>query len=42
MQETAEPQITKMNLLLEQEIVPAQRKNIEYIYLQYQDKAYYK
>ncbi len=35
-------QITKMNLLLKDEITPAIRKNLKYIYLQYQDRAYYK
>lgn len=35
-------QITKMNALLEKEISPQERKKIQYIYLQYKDRAYYK
>ncbi len=35
-------QITKMNLLLKNQITPAIRKNLQYIYLQYTDRAYYK
>lgn len=35
-------QITKMNILLKDEIPLAARKDIQYIYLQYKDKAYYK
>ena len=35
-------QITKMNSLLTSEISPTERKNLQYIYLQYKDKAYYK
>lgn len=35
-------QIAKMNLLLENEIMPKERKNLQYIYLQYEDRAYYK
>lgn len=35
-------QITKMNSILENEITQSDRKNLQYIYLQYQDKAYYK
>jgi cell division septal protein FtsQ len=35
-------QITKLDLLLQQSILPGMRKNLQYIYLQYQDRAYYK
>ncbi|MSU60389.1 MAG: FtsQ-type POTRA domain-containing protein [Candidatus Staskawiczbacteria bacterium] len=35
-------QITKMNLLLKDQILPSARKNLEYIYLQYNDRAYYR
>ena len=35
-------QITKMNALLSGEITESERKNIEYVYLQYKDRAYYK
>lgn len=35
-------QITKLNALLEKEISPSERKKIQYIYLQYKDRAYYK
>ena len=35
-------QIMKMNALLNDEISLAARKNLEYIYLQYKDRAYYK
>lgn len=35
-------QITKMNALLKDQITPTARKNLEYIYLQYKDRAYYK
>lgn len=35
-------QIAKMNLLLRDEISLNDRKNLQYIYLQYKDKAYYK
>jgi len=35
-------QITKMNILLRDEIPVSVRKNIQYIYLQYKDRAYYK
>lgn len=35
-------QITEMNTLLKDEISPESRKNLEYIYLQYKDRAYYK
>lgn len=35
-------QITKMNSLLENEISVTERKNLQYIYLQYKDRAYYK
>lgn len=35
-------QIIKLNALLEKEISVGNRKNIEYIYLQYKDRAYYK
>ncbi len=35
-------QITKMNILLKDEIPVNTRKNIQYIYLQYKDRAYYK
>ncbi len=35
-------QIAKMNLLLKSEITPNERKNLQYLYLQYQDRAYYK
>ncbi len=35
-------QITKMNALLQSEISANGRKNLQYIYLQYKDKAYYK
>jgi len=34
--------ITKMNILLKDEIPANTRKNIQYIYLQYKDRAYYK
>ena len=34
--------ITKMNILLRDEIPIKDRKNIQYIYLQYKDRAYYK
>ncbi|OGZ66744.1 MAG: hypothetical protein A3D34_00525 [Candidatus Staskawiczbacteria bacterium RIFCSPHIGHO2_02_FULL_33_16] len=37
-----EGQIAKMNALLKDEITVNTRKNIEYIYLQYKDRAYYK
>jgi len=35
-------QITKMNLMLKDQITPNARKNLQYIYLQYKDRAYYK
>lgn len=35
-------QITKMKALLQDEIPVTARKNIQYIYLQYKDRAYYK
>ena len=35
-------QITKMNILLKDQITPTTRKNLQYIYLQYKDRAYYK
>ena len=35
-------QITKMNVLLNDEIPPNIRKNLQYIYLQYKGRAYYK
>lgn len=35
-------QIIKMNALLQTEIQPNTRKNLQYIYLQYKDRAYYK
>ncbi|MEK7664068.1 MAG: FtsQ-type POTRA domain-containing protein [Patescibacteria group bacterium] len=35
-------QITKMNSLLENEITESERKTLNYIYLQYKDRAYYK
>lgn len=35
-------QITKMNALLKDQITPAARKNLQYIYLQYSDRAYYR
>ncbi len=35
-------QITKLNLLLKNQITAADRKNLQYIYLQYKDRAYYK
>ncbi|MEK7124630.1 MAG: FtsQ-type POTRA domain-containing protein [Patescibacteria group bacterium] len=35
-------QIKKMEALLNDEIPEPQRKNLEYIYLQYQDRAYYR
>ncbi len=35
-------QITKMKLLLKDQIAPGDRKKLQYIYLQYQDRAYYK
>ena len=35
-------QITKMNALLKNEIPENDRKNLDYIYLQYKDRAYYK
>ncbi len=35
-------QIAKMNLLLKDEIPAETRKSIQYIYLQYKDRAYYK
>ena len=35
-------QITKMDILLKDEISPNARKNLQYIYLQYKDRAYYK
>ena len=35
-------QITKMKLLLKDQITPAVRQNLQYIYLQYKDRAYYK
>ncbi len=35
-------QITKMNVLLRDEIPVNARKNLQYIYLQYKDRAYYK
>lgn len=35
-------QITKMNALLAQEISLTKRENLQYIYLQYKDRAYYR
>ena len=35
-------EISKMNALLKDGISPAERKNLQYIYLQYKDRAYYK
>jgi len=35
-------QATKMNALLKNEISETDRKNLQYIYLQYKDRAYYK
>ncbi len=35
-------QIDKLDTLLKNEISPANRKNLQYIYLQYKDKVYYK
>lgn len=35
-------QIAKINILLKDKISPEDRKKIQYIYLQYQDRAYYK
>ncbi len=35
-------QITKMNLLLKDDIPESARKKLQYIYLQYKDRAYYK
>lgn len=35
-------QVSKLNLLLKNEIAPEVRKNLQYIYLQYKDRAYYK
>ncbi|OGZ72605.1 MAG: hypothetical protein A2908_03645 [Candidatus Staskawiczbacteria bacterium RIFCSPLOWO2_01_FULL_38_12b] len=35
-------QITKMNTLLNNQITKSARKSIQYIYLQYKDRAYYK
>jgi len=35
-------QITKMNILLKDEITIEERKSLQYIYLQYKDRAYYK
>ena len=35
-------QIAKLNSLLESEITQGQRKSLQYIYLQYKDRAYYK
>lgn len=35
-------QVMKMNALFEKEIKPADRKKLQYIYLQYKDRAYYK
>lgn len=35
-------EITKMNLLLKDQIPITTRKNLQYIYLQYKDRAYYK
>lgn len=35
-------QITKLNLLLKQEMSPEARKNLEYIDLRFKDRAYYK
>jgi len=35
-------QITKLNVLLQKQISEQDRKKLTYIYLQYQDKAYYK
>lgn len=35
-------QIIKMNALLKDEISAGERKNLQYIYLQYKDRAYYK
>ncbi len=37
-----DPQIIKMNALLKDQITPEVRKNLQYIYLQYKDRAYYK
>lgn len=41
-EENIDLQITKMNSLLENEIGETERKNLQYIYLQYEDRAYYK
>jgi arginyl-tRNA--protein-N-Asp/Glu arginylyltransferase len=35
-------QISKMNVLLKDQIPAEKRKNLQYIYLQYKDRAYYK
>jgi hypothetical protein len=35
-------QIKKMDALLQTEIPPDARKKLQYIYLQYKDRAYYK
>ena len=35
-------QIIKMNALLKDQITPEARKKLQYIYLQYKDRAYYK
>lgn len=40
--EDADGQVLKMNRLLKNEITPEIRKNLQYIYLQYKDRAYYK
>ncbi len=37
-----DPQIIKMNALLKNEITKDDRKKLQYIYLQYKDRAYYK
>src|SRR3989338_7682053 len=34
-------QLTKLDLLLKNEITPTTRENLDYIYLQYKDRAYY-
>ncbi len=36
------PQVTKMNVLLKDQITAKDRKKLQYIYLQYKDRAYFK
>jgi len=42
LEEEADLQITKLNLLLKDEISPANRKTLQYVDLRFKDRAYYK